>query len=112
VKDNAEALIAAEAQARQAGRDHEARKAEEEENRKFHGERVTRESFLRWREGFLKEKEDEEREREEAEAEKGRKALKGEDKMTGRELWEKGLVGRGDEEDVAGESLESLKITE
>lgn len=112
LKENAEALIAEEARARQADRDREASKAEEEENRKFHGERVTRESFLRWREGFLKEKEEQEQKIEEAGAEKGRKAIKGEDKLTGRELWERGLVGRGEDEDVAGESIEGLKITE
>lgn len=113
VKENAEALITEEAHALQADRDREASKAEEEENRKFHGERVTRESFLRWREGFLKEKEEQEQKMEaEAEAEKGRKAVKGEDKLSGRELWERGLVGRGEDEDVAGESMEGLKITE
>lgn len=112
LKENAEALITEEALARQADRDREASKAEEEENRKFHGERVTRESFLRWREGFLKEKEEEQRKVEDAEAEKGRKIVKGEDKLTGRELWERGLVGRGDDEDVAADSIEALKITE
>jgi hypothetical protein len=111
VKENAEALIADETRTRQADREREASKAEEEENRKFHGEKVTRESFLRWREGFLKEKEEEERKMEEMEIERGKKVIKGEDKLTGRQLWERGLVGRGDEEDVVGEGIESLKLT-
>lgn len=110
VKENAEAFIAEGVLARQADRDQEARKAEEEENRKFHGERVTTESFLRWREAFLKEKEEEEQKLEEAEGEKGRKAVK-EEKLTGRELWERGLVGKGEDEDL-DESMESFKVTE
>lgn len=112
LKENAEAIMTEEALARQAARDREARKAEEEENRKFHGERVTKESFLRWRERFLREKEEEQRKAEEAEVEKGRKVAKGEDKLTGKELWERGLAGRGDDEDVMADNVEALKITE
>lgn len=112
LKENAEALMTEEALARQAARDREASKAEEEENRKFHGEKVTRESFLRWRERFLREKEEEQRKMEEAEVEKGRKIVKGEEKLTGKELWERGLAGRGEDEDVAADSIEALKITE
>ena len=113
LKENAEAIMAEEALARQAARDREASKVEEEENRKFHGEKVTKESFLRWREQFLREKEEEQRKMEEtAELEKGKKPTKGEDKLTGKELWERGLAGRGEDEDVAADSIEGLKITE
>ena len=112
LKENAEAIMVEEALARQADRDREASKAEEEENRKFHGERVTRESFLRWRERFMKEKEEEQRKAEEVEMEKGRKIVKGEDKLTGKELWERGLAGRGEDEDMAADSIEALKLVE
>lgn len=113
LKEDAEILMTEEALARQAARDREASKAEEEENRKFHGEKVTKESFLRWREGFLKEKEEEQRKMEEAaELEKGKRMVKGEDKLTGKELWERGLASRGEDEDVAAESVEGLRITE
>lgn len=106
--------MADEALARQAARDREASKVEEEENRKFHGEKVTKESFLRWREQFLREKEEEQQRKmeEAAELEKGKKIIKGEDKLTGKELWEKGLAGRGEDEDVAAENMEGLKISE
>lgn len=110
LKENAETLMADEALAREVARDSEARKAEEEENRKFHGEKVTKESFLRWRERFLREKEEEQRKVEEAaEMEKGKKTVKGEDKLTGKELWERGLAGRGEDEDAAADGIEALK---
>lgn len=113
LKENAEAIMVGEAGARQAVREMEASKAEEEENRKFHGEKVTKESFLRWREGFLSEKEEERRKTEEAvELGRGKKVVKGEDKLTGKELWERGLVGRGEDEDLAADSIEGLRITE
>lgn len=72
-----------------------ARQKEEAENRKFHGEKVTRERFLEWREKFRKEMEEREKvKREEDEAEmKGKKAIKVDDKkMSGRQLWESGFV--------------------
>ncbi|KAL9008678.1 MAG: hypothetical protein Q9173_006223, partial [Seirophora scorigena] len=88
----------------QKARDREAEEAEAKENAKFHGERVTRESFLAWRERFQAEiaarEEDEERMRKEGES-RARGAKK-EDKLTGRELWEKGMVGKeAEEEDLA-----------
>jgi hypothetical protein len=88
----------------------EAAKAEEEENRKFQGEAVTRESFLRWREEFRKEMEEKKkREEEEKELEDKKKRIpKEERKLTGKELWQQGLAKGGDEEDE-GEDLEALK---
>src|SRR5262245_30648531 len=50
LKDIAELQISERQQAKQALKEIEAQKAEEEENRKFQGEAVTRESFLAWRE--------------------------------------------------------------
>ena len=73
----------------------ERRRREEEEERKFEGEKVTKESFARWKRAFGEEivggggglEGERERERErEGEAER---------RVTGREMWEKGLVGRG-----------------
>lgn len=83
-----------------------ARQKEEEENRKFHGEKVTRERFLDWREKFRREMEEKERvKREEEESElKGRKSVRvDEKKMTGRQLWESGFVQKGDDEVGEGE---------
>lgn len=104
LKESAEALIQERHNAAQADLDKEAAKEEEKENAKFHGEVVTRAGFLRWRERFRDEVEgveEERRRRGEEEGGKGRKAGgKGEEvKMTGRELWEKGLVGKVEEED-------------
>lgn len=72
-----------------------ARQKEEAENRKFHGEKVTRERFLEWREKFRKEMEEKEKiKKEEEEGEmKGKKTAKiDEKKMSGRQLWESGFV--------------------
>lgn len=70
LKDSAELLISERQNAKQALADMEAAKAEEEENKKFQGEAVTRESFIRWREAFRKEMEEKQkREEEEREAE-------------------------------------------
>ena len=59
LKDAAELLIAERQQAVQAQKDFESQMAEEEENRKFEGEKVTRESFLAWRESFRHEMDEE-----------------------------------------------------
>lgn len=116
LKDSAELLITERQNAKQVLADMAAAKAEEEENKKFQGEAVTRESFLAWRDRFIREKEEEEKralEEKEVEDKKAR-VKKEEKKMTGRELWEKGLVGKIDEDDDdEGEEvdLEKLKIS-
>jgi len=117
LKDSAEFLIAERRQAAQAVKDVAAQKAEEEENKKFHGIPVNRETFLEWRESFRKDMEEEERRRqEEKELDDKRKRIpKEEKKMTGKELFEKGLVGKGDEDDEDGEdaveaAVEKLKL--
>jgi hypothetical protein len=102
LKDGAELLIAERQKAAQALREVEAAKAEEEENRKFHGTPVTRDTFLAWRQKFKEEMAEEERRRkEELEAEelKKRKGAKEEIRLTGRQLWERGLAGKAGEED-------------
>ena len=111
LKDDAEARMLAARAAAQAARDREAALIEEEENRKFYGERVTRDRFLAWREGFRLEMEELRRRkrREEGgegpEAE-GRKKGKEERLTTGRALWEGGMVGRDGEEEEEEEEEE------
>ncbi|KAI4193476.1 MAG: hypothetical protein LQ350_008296 [Teloschistes chrysophthalmus] len=109
-----ENLIASRISDIQKEKDREAEEAEAKENAKFHGERVTRESFLRWRQGFgaeiEKKVEEEERVRKEGE---GKRAAKREEKLTGRELWEKGMVGKDadlEEEEGLEEGVEGLKV--
>jgi hypothetical protein len=115
LKDSAELLITERQNAKQALADIEAARLEEEENKKFQGEAVTRESFIAWRARFMKEQEDDEKraiEEKELEDKKAR-IKKEEKKMTGRELWEKGLVGKVDEDDDEDEDavdIEKLKI--
>ncbi|CAI6246817.1 unnamed protein product [Periconia digitata] len=115
VKDSAELLVSERQNAKQVLKEIEAQKAEEEENRKFQGEAVTRESFLKWREGFRKEMAEERRRKEEAELEDKKKVGKKEEKkLTGKELWQQGLVGKGDMEYEDGEDalegMDKLKI--
>ncbi|KAH0544094.1 hypothetical protein FGG08_001712 [Glutinoglossum americanum] len=110
LKETTESLIAERQAAVRA--EHEARiqKQEEEENRKFHGTMVTRETFLEWRRKFKANMEEEGRRRREAEMEErgkkggGQVAREERKAMTGRELWEKGLVGKVDEDEEGGES--------
>jgi len=118
LKDNAELLIAERQAAMQALKDVEAAKAEEEENRKFHGTAVTRETFLEWRERFRKEMaEAEERRRGEKEADDKKKRVKTEERLSGKELWERGLVGKVDDdiddddgEEDAMKSVRAMKL--
>lgn len=114
LKDSAELLIEERRKATQAIQEVEAAKVEEEENRKFHGTAVTRESFLGWRDGFKEEMVEEERRKvEEKELEdKKKRIVKEEKRLTGRELWERGLVGKIEEEDDGVDALENLKIEE
>ena len=111
LKDAAELLISERQNAVQAIKDVEAAKAEEEENRKFHGTAVTRESFLTWRAKFRKDMEEEEqRIRDEKETEERKKrGSKEEKKLSGRELWEKGLVGRVEDDDDGADALEGME---
>ena len=118
LKEAAESLIAERQAAAQTVRDIEAAKAEEEENRKFHGTAVTVARFMEWRTKFKREMEEmEEKKREEKEAEDKRKRVKIEDKLTGKQLWEQGLVGKvEDEEEDEGEdalkNVRALQINE
>lgn len=112
LKEGAELLISERTAAIQAMKEFEAAKAEEEENRKFHGDAVTRESFLAWWEGFRKEMEEETKRRlEEREAEEKKKkgVSKEPKKLTGRQLWERGLAGKADYDE--DDSLPALMAT-
>ena len=109
LKESAERLISERLNEAQAEKDQEAAKAEEVENAKFHGEAVTRDSFLAWRARFRGEMEREEEERRRVEEEgKSRKVKIEEGKMTGRELWERGLVGKVEEEDGEEDALKGV----
>ena len=117
LRESAEQLIGERLDAVQAEKDKEAAKAEEAENAKFHGEAVTRESFLAWREKFRDEMEKEEEERRRLEEEgKSRKVKVEEGKMSGRELWVRGLVGKMEEEEDGEEDalkgVEGLRVGE
>lgn len=112
LKDSAELLISERQGAKAALAEIEAQRAEEEENRKFQGEAVTRESFLKWRDEFRKELAEEEQRMKEMEAEDKKKGKKEDKKLTGRQLWERGLVNKveEDEGEDALEGIDSLKI--
>lgn len=117
LKDAAELLVGERQQAVQAVKEFEAHKAEEEENRKFEGEKVTRDSFLAWRDKFRGEMV-EEKARKAAELEAEEKKKRGgkleEKKLSGRQLWQQGLAGKVMEEDEEGEdaieSMQALKV--
>lgn len=117
LKDSAELLIAERRQAAQALADIEAQKREAEDNKKFMGTPVNRETFLEWRERFRKDMEElARREVEEKEAEdKKRRVVREEKRMTGKEMWERGLAGKGEEEsdedgEDAVEGMKGLKV--
>ena len=118
LKDNAEQLIVE----RQAEARHEHEKkllaAEAEENKKFHGTPVNPETFNMWREEFRKEMEELRKREDEAEEAAEKKKNKGKDavvQLTGKQLWERGLVGKIEEEEDDDDSVlvgevESLKV--
>ncbi|PHH69669.1 hypothetical protein CDD80_6570 [Ophiocordyceps camponoti-rufipedis] len=94
--------------------------AEREENSKFHGTPVTPESFRDWRQAFRAEMEEQSRRDEEDRlAELKRAKIKEPVKLlTGRQLWERGLAGKGEDEDedddadaaVPTKGLEKLQV--
>ena len=116
LKDSAELLISERQRAVEAQVEMEKAKAEEEENRKFEGTKVTRETFLQWSAGFKKEMEAEARRREQEREEemKKKRTPKEEVKLTGKQLWERGIAGRPEEEEDEGvdglEGMQSLKV--
>ncbi|KXT06449.1 hypothetical protein AC578_6119 [Pseudocercospora eumusae] len=106
LKDAAELLITERQKAIETLKEVEARKAEEEENRKFEGQKVTRETFLAWRDRFKKEMEEQAARRQaevEAEEKKKRGGKADEKKLTGKQIWEQGLAGKVADEEEDGE---------
>lgn len=90
-KDEAEQLFQAKVDAAQKKYDDELIAKEKEEQKKFHGTKVTKESFGNWRKNFREEMKIDDQIRERFE-----KMHNG--KMTGREIFEKGLAGDVDDE--------------
>jgi hypothetical protein len=75
---------------------------EAEENKKFHGTPVNLETFAAWRDAFRKEMDEKEKAEDEAEEAAEKKRNRGKEaevKLTGKQLWERGLAGKVDEED-------------
>ncbi|KAH8663014.1 ubiquitin-conjugating enzyme/RWD-like protein [Tricladium varicosporioides] len=115
LKDNAEQLIA---ERQGAARDEHEQKllaAEREENKKFHGTPVTPETFKSWRADFRKEMEEARIKDEETEEAAEKKKNRGKDTvvpLTGRQLWERGLAGKieEDEDFDMPETMEKLKV--
>ena len=115
VKEAAEQLVEERKEAAAKVHEEAVLAAEREENKKFHGTPVNRETFLKWREGFLKEMEETRvREEEEKLAEMKKARIKEPVKLTGRQLWERGLATAGqedgDEEGVPIEEVQKLKV--
>lgn len=114
IKENAEQLIIDRRGDADKHREEIALAAEREENKKFHGTQVNPETFLKWREGFLLEMEEEERKAEEDRlADLKKSKVKEEKKLTGKQLWEQGLVGKvDDDEDDGGlaDGVDGLKV--
>jgi hypothetical protein len=120
LKDCAEQLIASgQADARRV---HEQRleEAQREEDKKFHGTVVNAETFLTWREGFRREMEEvrlKEETEEEAAEKKRNRGKETVVQLTGKQLWERGMVGKleeDEEEEEEGEGVvegvEKLKV--
>lgn len=116
LKDEAEQLIAQRREEIARQKQELVLAAEREENKKFHGTPVTRDTFIKWREDFIKEMEEAaQREEEERLAELKKARIKEPTKLSGRQLWEGGLAKGGDdlEEDDDGpaEEMEKLKVS-
>lgn len=115
LKENAEIMITERLQKAEAIRDQAMRKKEEEENRRFHGSLVTKDRFLEWRDNFRKEMQEKHRrqkEEDEAEDKKKKSTRPDEKKLTGKQLWESGLVGKGEEEEAEGEGEDAIAAVE
>ncbi len=116
LKEAAEGLILDRQKAVQNETEEARKKVEAEENRKFEGTKVTKETFLAWREKFRKEQAEEDAKRtaeEEAEEKKRARGRVDEKKLTGRQLWESGLA-KGEEAEgvVDGEEKDALEGVE
>jgi hypothetical protein len=120
LKESAEEMLNTRAQEKENKREEELRREEEKEMEKFRGTLVTKERFMEWRDKFFAEiEENKRREKEKEDEEKSKRGGSGgsaakEKRMTGRELYEKGLVGNVEDETEDGEAvdLSQLKVKE
>ncbi|KAH7031607.1 RWD repeat domain-containing protein [Microdochium trichocladiopsis] len=116
VKEAAEQLVLDRKEAAVRVQEEKAAEAEREENKKFQGTPVNPETFMKWREDFLREMEEVRiREEDERLAELKKARVKEPVKLTGKQIWERGLAGKGDEgdeDDVPGleEGVDKLKV--
>lgn len=118
LKENAEQLVADRQQETRDAREKLSQAQEEEENKKFNGTPVTPKTFQKWRDDFVKEMAELKLKEEEAEEAAEKKRNKGKEtvnKLTGRQLWERGLAGKVEEEDDGDDGipvggLQKLKV--
>ncbi|KAG9233859.1 ubiquitin-conjugating enzyme/RWD-like protein [Amylocarpus encephaloides] len=117
LKENAEQLVAERQEGARHIQEQKLLAVEAEENKKFHGTPVTIETFGPWRDQFRKEMEEERQKEEEAEEAAEKKRNRGKDAvvlLTGRQLWERGLAGKVEEDDddegFPVENMEKLKV--
>jgi RWD domain len=118
LKENAEQLIAERQAAVRHVHEQKLLAAEREENKKFHGTPVTPETFKSWREGFRKEMEALRVKQEEEDDAADKKRNRGKEtvvQLTGKQLWERGLAGKVEEDDFEGDDglvdeVEDLKV--
>lgn len=94
LKEEAEALFQSKVDHAQKQYDQELLAREAEEQKKFHGTPVTKASFTAWRNKFREEMQLELQDKKRSEAMHN-------GKMTGREIFEKGLAGVDDDDDLA-----------
>lgn len=118
LKDAAEQLVLDRKQAAAKAHEEAVLAAEREENKKFHGTLVTPETFIAWRSSFLREMEEIRiKEEEERLAELKKTRVKEPVRLTGRQLWERGLAGggaeeEGDDDGISIEDIRKLKLEE
>jgi len=118
LKDAAEQLVADRKKAAADAHEETVLAAEREENKKFHGTPVTPETFIAWRASFLKEMEEIRiKEEEERLADLKKARIKEPVKLTGRQLWERGLATgaveeEGDDDGISVEDIRKLKLEE
>ncbi|KAH8889508.1 RWD-domain-containing protein [Thozetella sp. PMI_491] len=121
VKEAAEQLIMDRKAAAARAHEEVLLEAERKENQKFHGTLVTPETFIKWREGFLKEMEEIRiKEEEERAAELKKARVKEPPRLTGKQLWEGGLAGKADQDlegdddegELPVEGVDKLKVAD
>lgn len=115
LKEAAEQLIQDRKDEEEKEKEERANAAEREENKKFQGTPVTPETFLKWRAEFMQEMEEKRvKEEEDRLADMKKNRVKEVVKLTGKQLWERGLAGKGDEgdedDDVPTEEVSKLAV--